>query len=937
MASRLSVMVVGSVGLVAQALAGPLDEPAPKSLAQLEQQFADPGPAYRIQMLLRTNDDVDPQELRWQIAQMKEKGCGGVFSYCEVMQHGAPQKFLSDWWWKVVDATAQACRDEGLLYWAYDEQDWPSGSIGGQLLECHPEFRWKYLCPTERIVHGPASVELTIGYDMFVAAAAFRTEGKAIKADSIIDLREHVKDGQLTWQAPAGDWTVAIYTAVYGPWGWSNVSYPDLMDRRAAAAFVEEVYNGHYQRVSKLSGVSLIGFFTDEPSMTTATYPGGAPFTWYPSMPYSPDVTEAFQAKYGYDWRSRLPLLYRDGVPESLKYRCQFWETCGRLYAENYFGQIYDFCEQRGLKSSGHIHVEESLMAHLTLQGGNVLEIYRRMHVPGVDWIHPFANEFPPTTAKLATSAAHLLGRDRTWCESFAACGWGLTMQETRNFVNWEHVNGINMQVPISYKYSLRGPDRLSFYNPGISYQQPYWEHFRGFADYEARMCLLTSGGGHSAQVAMAYPSVDLWAHCWDHDLLAKRTILYNEMANRIRAGGYDYDILDDRAILSEVKIEKGLLRSPTETYSLVVLPQMDAVRRESLSRYVDFVKQGGKLIIYGGLPRHSFEAGSDDPAIAALIGELLGDAAYEQAAAGKPSWHTCGQGRAGFAPTPEDGIKMLWELQTPDLITEPRPFDVFSYHRRLPDGDLYLLFNRKDETRTFDVTLATKGVAEAWDPIRGTIHRLDSNVTDTGTRLHLTFAPFEMVVLAIKPDASRAPRPAGPPHDAIREIPIPGPFKFRVEQTITRPHIAWNFSQADDGWATAPQPAVPEEMPAGDWTVHGLPSFSGLGHYETQVTVDALPPDARAILDLGRVAVTAEVFVNEKPGGYVFFAPYRLDVTDLLQPGVNRIRIVVANTLVNYYSQFKEVEKYPATNGGIQADHKTSGLLGPVVLRVMR
>lgn len=27
-----------------------------------------------------------------------------------------------------------------------------------------------------------------------------------------------------------------------------------------------------------------------------------------------------------------------------------------------------------------------------------------------------------------------------------------------RQIVNWEHVNGINMQIPISYKYSLREP-----------------------------------------------------------------------------------------------------------------------------------------------------------------------------------------------------------------------------------------------------------------------------------------------------------------------------------------------------------------------------------------------------------------------------------------------------------------------------------------------
>jgi len=62
---------------------GPRGSAAPANLKELEHQFADPGAAYRIQFLLRTNDDARPEEIRWQVRQMKEKGCGGTFSYCD--------------------------------------------------------------------------------------------------------------------------------------------------------------------------------------------------------------------------------------------------------------------------------------------------------------------------------------------------------------------------------------------------------------------------------------------------------------------------------------------------------------------------------------------------------------------------------------------------------------------------------------------------------------------------------------------------------------------------------------------------------------------------------------------------------------------------------------------------------------------------------------
>jgi hypothetical protein len=910
-----------------------LEPMSASSLAELQSQFADPGRQYRIQFLLRTNDAVDPAEIAWQIREMKDKGCGGAFSYSEVMQNGAPCKFLSDEWWKVVDATAKACAEAGLLYWAYDEQDWPSGSVGGQLLEKHPEFRWKYLHPTEHRTAAGVESDIDLGRDVFVAAVAFRGEGKSIVPDSLTDLGDRVRDGRLRWTPPGSGWTVAVYTAVVGPWGWSNLPYPDLMDRQACATFVDWVYRGHDERVRKIPGASLFGFFTDEPSLTTATYPGGAPFTWYPSMPWTPGLPAAFKADHGYDLGSHLPLLYRDGGSDSLKMRCHFWETCARLYAENYFGQIYDYCDRHGMKASGHIHVEESLLAHLTLQGGNVLDIYRKMHVPGIDWIYPFGNALPATTPKYATSAAHLLGRERTWCESFAACGWGLTFQEIRDMVNWEHVNGINMVVPICYKYSLRGPDRLKFYNPGISYQQPYWDHFRGFADYDARMCLLTAGLGHVAQVGLFYPSADLWSHCWDHDLLAARTGIYNDMADRIRAGGYDFDILDDRAVLHELRLDGPRLRGRHEAYEMLIVPPMDTVRRETLARLAAFAKAGGRLVFLGSLPQHSIESGADDPEVRRIVQGLLGEACYGEPALKAPHRH----GSAGFAPTPVDAIRLCWELLAPDVVTSPRPYDVFAYHRQLPDGHLYLLFNRKNETRTFEISLSAAGKPERWDAMTGRVVPIEHAPLQPGrTQVHYTFAPREMIAVVLRPaPGGAAGGYAAAPPKVIEEIPVSGPFRFRTEQTLARAHVAWNFSQAKDGWLPATQPAIPDRLPAGDWSKLGLPGFSGLGHYETEIRVDRLSPGTRAILDLGAVAVSAEVFVNGRSAGLVFFAPYRLDITGLLRPGANTLHVVVANTLVNYYSQFKELATARLETGGIREEHRVSGLLGPVVVRI--
>jgi hypothetical protein len=55
-----------------------------------------------------------------------------------------------------------------------------------------------------------------------------------------------------------------------------------------------------------------------------------------------------------------------------------------------------------------------------------------------------------------------------------------------------------------------------------------------------------------------------------------------------------------------------------------------------------------------------------------------------------------------------------------------------------------------------------------------------------------------------------------------------------------------------------------------------------------------------RIYLDLGKVRDIAEVSVNGKPAGMTWAPPYRVDVTEALKPGVNRLEIKVTNEWTN-------------------------------------
>ena len=81
-----------------------------------------------------------------------------------------------------------------------------------------------------------------------------------------------------------------------------------------------------------------------------------------------------------------------------------------------------------------------------------------------------------------------------------------------------------------------------------------------------------------------------------------------------------------------------------------------------------------------------------------------------------------------------------------------------------------------------------------------------------------------------------------------------------------------------------------------------GVTYFSGTATYKKTFSApaDAVGVGRRAWLDLGRVAVIAEVKLNGKDLGILWKPPFRVEVTDALKPGENTLEIKVVNLWPN-------------------------------------
>jgi len=87
------------------------------------------------------NDRLDKDKLIQQIRWMKACGIGGFFMHA---RSGLKTTYLSQEWMECIEACCDEARALGMQAWAYDENGWPSGFVGGKLLE-NPENHDMYI------------------------------------------------------------------------------------------------------------------------------------------------------------------------------------------------------------------------------------------------------------------------------------------------------------------------------------------------------------------------------------------------------------------------------------------------------------------------------------------------------------------------------------------------------------------------------------------------------------------------------------------------------------------------------------------------------------------------------------------------------------------------------------------------------------------------
>ena len=171
-----------------------------------------------------------------------------------------------------------------------------------------------------------------------------------------------------------------------------NPFYVDTLDKKVIAKFIEISYEPYYQRYKN----DIEGFFTDEPQISRD------------GIPWSFVFEEEYANRYGQKLTEHLEELFLP-VGDYKNTRVKFWKMVTDLFSEAFMKQVYDWCDKRGLKLTGHLVLEETLETQLTTNGA-CMPHYEYLHIPGMDWLGRVISE--TLTPMQVSSVAQQLGKE---------------------------------------------------------------------------------------------------------------------------------------------------------------------------------------------------------------------------------------------------------------------------------------------------------------------------------------------------------------------------------------------------------------------------------------------------------------------------------------------------------------------------------------------
>ena len=734
-----------------------------------------------------------------------------------------------------------------------------------------------------------------------------------IPRKAIVNLTTHLDQaGRLTWDAPPGRWLVIRFG--HTTTGKDNLPAPPSVRGLECDKFSKDAVAFHYQNLMgkviadnrALSGEGKVLASTHIDSWEVG------------SQNWTPKMLEEFQRRRGYSLLPFLPTFTGrvvEGTEVTERFLWDLRQTVSELVVENYAGEFRRLANRDGLRLS--IEAYDGVPADEMTYGGQADE-------PMCEFWGGGGHHYSPTEM---ASVAHTYGRRILAAEAFTSGSQERWLQHPGSIKamgDWALCEGVNRFV--FHRYALqpwtdRSPG-MSMGAWGLHYErtQTWWEQSKAWHTYLARCQYLLRQGVFVADVVYLdaegprryIPPPSAWS------------------TPNVR-GGYNFDGCTPEVVLTRMSVKDGRIVLPDGmSYRVLVLPEVETMTPRLLRRIKDLADAGATII-----------ASSKPPVKSPSLADLgSGDAEVKTLAEGL--WPKLVTGKTAAELLASRGI-------APDFSATAK---LTYIHRVVDETDLYFVANPDSHAIDAKVSFRITGKRpELWSPDTGRVTAVDAFTEHEGiTTLPLRLDPSGSVfVLFRKPSTGTDPIVTvtcdNKPVELPAEVPVPldlatgeiwqsGQYAFTTASGATRNLAvvlpapqeltgAWEVG-FDPRWGGPPQVRFDQLE---DWSKRpeeGIRYYSGTALYTKTFTVPPLISGQRTYLDLGTVAVMAEVRVNGKDLGVLWKPPYRVDVTGAVHAGDNTLELKVVNLWVNRQIGDEQLpadcERNPRAHGALKS-----------------
>jgi hypothetical protein len=733
---------------------------------------------------------------------------------------------------------------------------------------------------------------------------------------NVVDLSSKCgADGRITWDVPAGPWTIMQFLDV--PNGRGN--HParaggvglecDKLGREGIQAQFKGFFEPLLKDAGTNAGKSLAGVHVD---------------SWEVGFQnWTKSFAEEFRKRRGYDLTAYLPATTGriiGSMEQSARFLWDMRRTIADLEAENYAGELARIAHSHGLQLSIEPFASISSGPFDELLYADAADIPM-----GEFWLQN--TPLDQLSLKATPSAAHAAGRPIVAVEAFTSYP---------AYAKWQ--NHPYLLKPVADAAFCEGINRLVFHRfthqpwtnlaPGLTlgpfglhYERTttWWEESRPWHDYISRCQFLLQSGVFVADV------------CYLTEEGAFTTVPRRDQLRPQPVYGNDYDVLAPQLVIDRMQVKDGRLMLPGgASYMLLVLPVSDRMTPALLKKIKELVEAGATVL--GPKPNKSPSlAGypSCDAEVNSIANELWGPCDGVRI-----KEHSFGKGKIIFGKSVREALSPTTPLDF-QQITTASGSGLRYIHRRLDDADIYFVANpngaSNGNSTPIECAFRVPGKQpEIWHPETGLIERPARWREEGGKQiLPLSLEPWGSQFVVFRQSVAGA----DPVVTASINGSSSGGISLLVAPTGTVQCIAsqngeYKATTRSGRTLTGHTGLLPEPLEiGGPWQVHfpsksGAPNETTFDHLiswtehtdpaikyfsgEASYTKTIFIPDAfiqlkrRVLLDLGTVQVIARVKINGVDGDVFWKPPFVADISALVHKGNNTLEIKVVNLWPN-------------------------------------